>query len=54
LIIDQELWDIVTGREPDPNVSPAQVQFALLPLLAQDVARTISAQISDTELKLRF
>jgi len=54
LIVEQDLWDIVTGNQPDPNVSPAQVQFALLPLLAQDAARTVTAQISDTELKLRF
>jgi histidine phosphotransferase ChpT len=47
-------WHLLDGREPGPDITPAQVQFALLPLHAADAGRRIAAEIGDTGISLRF
>ncbi|MBW4708270.1 histidine phosphotransferase [Roseobacter sp. YSTF-M11] len=54
LNIDQPLWDILATREPPKDLRPAQVQFALLPLIAGDDGRRVVTEINDDEVKLRF
>lgn len=54
LNIDDALWHILaTGTAPN-DLRPAQVQFALLPLIAAELGRRVTTEINGTELKLRF
>ncbi len=54
LNIDNTLWEILATKEAPSDLSPAQVQFALLPLIASDEKRRLVTEITDTEVKLRF
>ena len=54
LNIDVGLWDILATRDAPEDLRPAQVQFALLPLIASDLDRRIVSEISEHEVKLRF
>lgn len=54
LNIDEDIWSILTTKEPLGDLRPAQVQFALLPLIAADLGRRISTEIEEKVVKLRF
>ena len=54
LNIDQKIWSILATQEPPSDLRPAQVQFALLPLIATDMGRRVVTELSDTEIKLSF
>ncbi|WP_227271548.1 histidine phosphotransferase family protein [Roseobacter weihaiensis] len=54
LNIDQSLWDILATKEAPSDLRPAQVQFALLPLIAGDARRRVITEITESEVKLRF
>ena len=54
LNIDEALWHILATAEAPQDLRPAQVQFALLPLIAADLGRRVTTEISGTQLKLRF
>lgn len=54
LNIDEPLWNILATREAPSDLRPAQVQFALLPIIAGDANRRIVTEMSDTQVKLRF
>ena len=54
LNIDEALWHILATAEVPQDLRPAQVQFALLPLIAADLGRRVTTEISGTQLKLRF
>ena len=50
LNIDEKLWRMDGGVE----ITPALVQFALLPVAAADLGRKIAMQHDDTSVTLRF
>lgn len=54
LNIDQTLWATLSAPERTANVTPAQVQFALLPVVAHDLGRSIGVKITADSVTLRF
>ena len=54
LNIDEDIWSILTTKEPPGDLRPAHVQFALLPLIAGDLGRRISTEVEEKAVKLRF
>ncbi|WP_226688452.1 histidine phosphotransferase family protein [Ruegeria arenilitoris] len=54
LNVDNDLWkNLPTGRYPN-KVTPAQVQFALLPKTATSVGRRVVAETTSTRVVIRF
>ncbi|NOD63313.1 MULTISPECIES: histidine phosphotransferase family protein [unclassified Ruegeria] len=54
LNVDSDLWKhVVTGRFPN-KLTPAQVQFALLPETAKAIGRRVAAETTATRVSLRF
>ena len=51
---DRAPWHLLGGVDPGPEITPAEVQFALLPLHAADAGRRIAVEIGDTGISLRF
>ncbi|MEM9578374.1 MAG: histidine phosphotransferase family protein [Pseudomonadota bacterium] len=54
LNIDEDMWRILATKEAPADLRPAQVQFALLPLIAADLGRRVISEIDENEVKLRF
>ncbi|MFG6563520.1 histidine phosphotransferase family protein [Sulfitobacter sp. 1A13421] len=54
IAIDPELWGLLTQPGPDRPLQPAQVQFALLPILTEAQGKEITLDSSDTALTLSF
>lgn len=52
--IDPSLWGRLTGDDGAGAVTPAQVQFALLPVLAADLNRDIGVETGDGAVALHF
>ncbi|WP_146345285.1 histidine phosphotransferase family protein [Phaeobacter marinintestinus] len=52
--IDQNLWSKLDTADTAADLTPAVVQFALLPEVAADIGRRVSVTHSDTEVTLRF
>lgn len=52
--IDEALWDRLARADGDGDVTPAQVQFALLPALAQDLGRAPRYSADATGVTLSF
>lgn len=54
LNVDNDLWkNLPTGRFPS-KVTPAQVQFALLPKTATSVGRRVAVETTSTRVVIRF
>ena len=54
LKIDSALWEVLVNPAATPDFTPAQVQF---PLVAEEIARQhhrLSAELSETEIRLSF
>jgi histidine phosphotransferase ChpT len=54
LNIDEAIWAVLATQDPPADLRPAQVQFALLPLIAADSGRRIITDIRETDIRLRF
>lgn len=54
LNIIEAIWSILATKDVPDDLRPAQVQFALLPLVAADDGRRIVTELNATEIKLRF
>jgi len=54
LNIDPLLWEILSTKDAPSDLRPAQVQFALLPLIAADMDRRVQVQMADDTVKLSF
>ncbi len=52
--IEQLLWDSLSNPRLRVNVSPAQVQFALLPDVLADAQRTLAIKIGTDRIVVRF
>lgn len=48
------LWNSLGAMPPAPEVTPAQVQFLLLPERLAALGRTPEVEHGETELRLRF
>ncbi|MEE4348211.1 MAG: histidine phosphotransferase family protein [Paracoccaceae bacterium] len=49
-----ELWAGLDGTGNAVDVSPAEVQFALLPVLLDEAGRSISLRITENDILMRF
>jgi len=55
LVVDAVLWEYLDGSgRPDPAISPALVQFALLPIVAADLGRAVRMEHDATRIALRY
>lgn len=52
--IEPDLWGNLSLTQPITDLAPAQLQFALLPVLLADVGRRLTARMSDAEVTLKF
>lgn len=50
LKINTELWDYLTSGAETVEITPAQVQFALVPLALRESGRHLTVQIRETDL----
>ncbi len=49
-----DLWEGLAGTASPAQISPAQVQFALLPAVAQEMDRQLSYAQDDTQITIRY
>ncbi|WP_406644515.1 histidine phosphotransferase family protein [Aliisedimentitalea scapharcae] len=54
LNIDEQLWSHLSSPQSDVNITPAQVQFALLPVVAAEIGRRIKVGFSETQVSIQF
>ncbi len=54
IAVEAELWALLSQPDQNKPLQPAQVQFALLPILAQVQGKEITLDRSETELTLSF
>ncbi|MDK3072690.1 histidine phosphotransferase family protein [Sedimentitalea sp. JM2-8] len=54
MVIDDALWDGLETPGLLPHITPALVQFALLPEIAKELNRTVSAKRSNGQIIIRF
>ncbi|AAV95258.1 histidine phosphotransferase [Ruegeria pomeroyi] len=54
LSVDPALWEGLSNPAALKQVTPAQVQFALLPAVAEDAGRRVTVETSDRQLVIRF
>ena len=54
LAVDEALWARLASDCPDTDLSPAQVQFALLPVVARDMARALAVATGAEEIAIGF
>ncbi|TMM54646.1 histidine phosphotransferase family protein [Sulfitobacter sabulilitoris] len=54
LTVNEEIWTILATRDAPSTLQPAQVQFALLPLIARDEGRRVIVDSGPTHIKLSF
>ena len=52
--VDPDLWALLSGTAASSKLLPSHVQFALLPLVAQDAGRRATCQSDDTTITLEF
>ncbi|MCA3454885.1 MAG: histidine phosphotransferase [Rhodobacter sp.] len=52
--VDEALWARLARPEAQTDVSPAHVQFALLPLGVADLGRHLGSERTETEIRLHF
>jgi histidine phosphotransferase ChpT len=52
--VEEDLWNVLTTKQPPKDLRPAQVQFALLPLIAADAGRRVESEFDAHTVKLRF
>jgi histidine phosphotransferase ChpT len=52
--IDDDLWAVLQKDAPPQDLRPAHVQFGLLPLIAQDEARTLVVDSAADPVTIRF
>jgi len=52
--IDQDLWNSLTDTSISLSHSPAQVQFALMPLVTAESERNLSIDITETQIVAQF
>ena len=54
IAIEPALWDLMSDPDHETMLQPAQVQFALLPLIAAESGRRVTMEASETELTVLF
>jgi histidine phosphotransferase ChpT len=54
LKIDVTLWDMLKGEPRETELHAAQVQFGLLPQIAEDESRSIKTEIIDSCITIRI
>ena len=52
--VDEALWAGLSSPKVNADVSPAHVQFALLPLAVATLQRQLAAERTETDIRLRF
>ncbi|UOA31928.1 Protein phosphotransferase ChpT [Sulfitobacter sp. DSM 110093] len=54
IAIEDDLWSLLSQADQDKQLQPAQVQFALLPILAQAQGKEVRLHSANTVLTLSF
>lgn len=54
LNVDTALWSRLSGPVAIDGITPALVQFALLPQIAQEQARIVQSSHASTQIQIRF
>jgi histidine phosphotransferase ChpT len=54
LNIDPHIWDLLKGIDTSVYLRPAQVQFGLLPHIAEEESVPLDLSITDTRIRIRF
>lgn len=54
LNFDEALWAQLATPNAGPDLRPAEVQFALLPVLADDLGRKVTVQLEAPKVTIRF
>lgn len=54
LQIDPALWSALAEGRANPDIAPAQVQFALLPAVVRDQGRRLSVSWNDGSVRIAF
>lgn len=54
LSVDKELWSGLSDIKTQPKVTPALVQFALLPAVTMDLGRKIETDLTGKRVSIRF
>jgi histidine phosphotransferase ChpT len=52
--VDPALWDMLVGAAHQKDILPAQVQFALLPLIASDNDRNLQIDTAGSQITIRI
>lgn len=52
--LEPTLWEMLSAAGTRTDLRPSHVQFALLPLIAQDAGRRVTCQADDTTLTVEF
>ncbi|MEP5730905.1 MAG: histidine phosphotransferase family protein [Sulfitobacter sp.] len=52
--IDPSLWEVLSGGASVAGLQPSQVQFALLPIIAQDAGRRVTCQSDEKSITVEF
>ncbi|MCA3446090.1 MAG: histidine phosphotransferase [Rhodobacter sp.] len=52
--VDEALWSRLSRHGAQTDVSPAHVQFALLPLGVAELGRSLGLERTETEIRLQF
>ncbi len=52
--VDADLWALLSGKAANADLLPSHVQFALLPLVAQDSGRRVTCQSDATSVLIEF
>ncbi len=54
LKLDEDLWARLTGGPSENKLSPAQVQFALLPQLASELSKALRVEQTADQISIHF
>ncbi len=54
LSVEPKLWDSLTDLTVQPEITPALVQFAMLPLATQDAGRSLDIDTTATRITVSF
>lgn len=52
--VDEALWASLSSEAPEGEITPALVQFALMPCMSEEIGRTVASEATEEKLTIRF